>query len=191
MKWKIPLFLVIIALVVFVMSAMARARGVAKTAMQKFVEYYIRLKNPNLSSDVVEKIASSAIKWCNERGVNLFSVLAIMQRESWFNPKAEGDHVSRGLMQLTKTALNELVRVGYITGYDWDRLFDIDYNIQHGTLYYLYCVRLAKGDRREAIARYRMTSQPYSPTAQQYADSVLKIREEIVEEWNKMKAREG
>jgi len=187
MKWKIPIILVLFGILILYLSLSGRAK-VKVDIREEFLRHYIKSQNPYLSDGDVAKIASSLVNWCGRRGVNLWSFTAIVQRESSFRPFATGDSVSRGLCQLTRIALDELVNKGYITSYDWNRLFDIDYNVQLGTLYYLYCARLAKGNRREAIARYRKTSAPLSPTAQAYADSVLKIREKIVEEFEKFES---
>jgi len=177
------ILLILIIIGIILMST----KGVEARQMMEFLKYYIRKVNPKLTYKQIADISESLVTWCDARGINLFSFTAICQRESSFNPKAVGDTVSRGISQLTKMALDELVRVGYIKGYDWEALFNVDYNISLGTLYYLYCVRLAKGDRREAIARYRKTFDPYSATAQEYATSVLKIRDSILKEYNEYK----
>ena len=169
----------------------ARATKPKEKSLSGFIKYYIKLVNPYLSDGDIDQIATSLLKWTKDRGVNLFSCMAIMQRESSFYPNPPGSTISKGLFQLTRYALDELVNKGYIKNYDWDKLTDIDYNISLGTLYYLYCARLAKNNRREAIARYRKTSNPDSPTAQAYASSVLKIRDKIVQEYQKYKNTGG
>jgi len=149
----------------------------------EFVSYLARYYNPHLSTSDASQIASSVLKWTEARGVNTLSVLAIIAQESAFIPDARGLVGEKGLMQLSDTALDELERV-YKIKVDRAKVFDIDYNIELGTLFYLYCVRLAKGNRFEAIARYHMTSHPEYPVAQQYAREVMAKREKISEIYN-------
>ena len=149
-------------------------------AKDRYEQFYRR----GLPKDDASQIASSVIKWCNERNLNIFSVLAIIEQESYFNPKAKGIIGEKGLMQLSDTALDELERV-YGIKVDRERIFDIDYNIELGTLYYLYCVRLANGKRFEAIARYHMTFHPEYEAAKKYAEEVMAKRDKIVSMYKK------
>jgi len=186
LKWKISLALILLGLFVLFLILPAKAKV---NVEYEFIKYFVKTRNPNITDVEVSQIASSCIKWCEKRNLNLFSVLAIIFQESTFRPEVTGDHVSRGLMQLTKTALEQLKKIGYIKDYYWNYLFDIDYNLQLGTLYYLYCVKLAKGNRREAIARYRMTTDFLGKTAQEYADDVLNKRAIILREFENFKKK--
>ena len=150
--------------------------GKATPTLEKFIAYLARFRNPYLSVDDAAKIAQSVIKWVKRRNLDIFSVLAIIDQESTFDPRAKGRHGERGLMQLSDLALAELERV-YSVRFDKTRLFEIDHNIQAGTLFYLHCLDLAKGKRREAIARYHRTTNWQS--ALDYADRVMEKREEI------------
>jgi len=189
MRWKKPLFLTILfgSLIALVAVALARAPNL----LERFITKFIETKNPNLSDAEVKLITRSLLYWAKKRNVNLFSVMAIAWQESWFDPRAvekdeEGRIVSKGIMQLTRPALDQLVKIGYISSYDWGRLFDPSYNISLGTAYYRYCAKLSK-TRREAIARYNRTSEPWLSIAQKYADQVLAKRAEIVQAWEKFK----
>lgn len=184
MKWKIPLIVIILGLFILFLVLPARAKF---DEVYEFIKYLVKSRHPDASNEEASKIASSVLKWCDKRGTNLWTILAIIYQESTFHPDAMGNHVSRGLMQLTKPALDQLVNIKWIKSYNWDNLFDIDYNLQLGTLYYLYCTKLAKNNRREAVARYRKTSLPDSPVAQSYADSVLNKRELILSEFQDFK----
>jgi len=185
---KIIVVVVLIGLLILVFAVVARGK-IKMSLEEKFIEYFIRKKNPNISSDIAHQIAMSTVKWAKERNLNLWSILAIAYQESWFDPNAtekqDSTIISKGIMQLSKPALNELINQKYISSYDWNKLFDADYNIMLGTLYYLFCVRLANGNRREAFARYNRTTDFTHPTAQSYADGVLQKRAEIVSEWEK------
>lgn len=153
-------------------------------APPSFVEEVARYYNPTISVSLASEIARSVAKWTKERNVNVFSVLAIIAQESHFKPSVTGGVGERGLMQLSQTALDELKRVYGVT-YSRDRLYEVDYNIMVGTHYYLYCVRLAEGDRFEAIARYNKTTRWWE--AKDYANLVLTKRAKILEIYGKFK----
>jgi len=146
-----------------------------------FIQRVAKHYNPWMSNSTATLISDSINKWTEKRNLNVFTVLAIIAQESSFNPAAEGKHKDRGLMQLTDVAIDELERV-YNVKIDKSRLYEIDYNIQWGTLYFLHCVKLAKGDRFEAIARYNKTTEWWE--AKDYANQVLAKREEIIKMYN-------
>lgn len=135
----------------------------------------VKLYQPSIEVAKAAQIEESVLFWVEERGINLRSFLAIIIQESKFDPDAEsavrGD---RGLGQVSRICLSELKRV-YGKEFDFDRLFEIDYNIEVSSLHYLYCVQLASHRRAEAIARYRTTFRPEE--SGYYAWRVLRIRE--------------
>lgn len=141
-----------------------------------FIKAVARYYNPSISDNIASQIASSVDKWVKKRNLNLFSVLAIIAQESSFRPVVTGSAGERGLMQVASIVLEELKRVFDIV-FNRDRLFEIDYNIEAGTLFYLHCVRLAEGNRFEAIARYHRTTKWWE--AKDYANDVLAKREKI------------
>ena len=131
---------------------------------------------PMLESEA-SQIAISLTKWTEKRNLDLFSCLAIVAQESCFNRYALSIADAKGLWQLKEIALVELERV-YGIKIDRARIYEIDYNNMLGTLYYRYCVGLAGGYRREAMARYYKTTEYWE--AWWYADEVLAKRAEIV-----------
>jgi len=179
-KRKVPFALVILGLIILGLCLVVFARG---DPTEEFIISLVKSRNRDISDGEAREIAKSSLKWCQARGLSLWSVIAIMEQESNFYAEAISPTECRGLMQLSEVALQELLRQGYIPSYDLGRILEIDYNISLGTAYYLFCVRLANNDRREAIARYYMTSKPEDPDAQKYADGVLAKRAIIVREF--------
>jgi len=62
-------------------------------------------------------------------------VKAVVWRESRFDPKKQGTHGERGLMQVTERAANEWARENKIAGFNADQLFDPKTNLEAGTWY--------------------------------------------------------
>jgi soluble lytic murein transglycosylase-like protein len=86
---------------------------------------YIQRANPRAPAN---QIADNIQACARRHVVEPQLVLAVMQQESGFNPKAVGEHGERGLMQLTFATATELeVR--------WDEAFGIETNICAGTKY--------------------------------------------------------
>lgn len=139
--------------------------------------YYLGLWGRQMTNWEASQISISLTKWTEKRNLDLFSCLAIMAQESCFNRYALSSADTKGLWQLKEIALLELERVYGIT-VNRSRIYEIDYNIMLGTLYYLYCVGLAEGNRREAMARYYKTTEYWE--AWWYADTVLLKRSHIV-----------
>jgi|GEM_PF-1333726 len=139
--------------------------------------YYSGLWGRPMTNWEASQISISLTRWTEERNLDLFSCLAIVAQESRFNRYALGLTDDKGLWQLTEVALVELERVYGIT-VNRTRLYEIDYNNMLGTLYYRYCVGLAEGNRREAMARYHKTTEYWE--AWGYADAVLLKRSHIV-----------
>ena len=138
--------------------------------------YYLGLWGRHLFPWEASEIATSLTKWTEKRNLDLFSCLAIVAQESCFNRYAPSIADAKGLWQLKEIALDELERVYGIT-VNRARIYEIDYNNMLGTLYYLYCVGLAQGYRREAMARYYKTTEYWE--AWWYADEVLLKRSHI------------
>lgn len=76
----------------------------------------------------VDEIADNIQACAQRHAVEPQLVLAVMQQESYFSPRAVGEHGERGLMQLTFTTATEL-------GVPWDEAFDIPTNVCAGTRY--------------------------------------------------------
>jgi len=142
----------------------------------------VRLYNPSLKEADVAQIEKSALFWIGKRKINLHSFLAIIIQESKFDSNATGKAGERGLGQISKSCLRELNRI-YGEEFDFDKLFEIDYNLMVASLHYRYCVELANHNRREAIARYRSTFHPED--SGYYAWRILRIRRSVEKRLNK------
>jgi soluble lytic murein transglycosylase len=68
-------------------------------------------------------------------GVEPALVKAIVWRESRFNPRAQGNHGERGLMQIREIAAWEWARGEHLTGFVPDDLFDPSTNTLAGAAY--------------------------------------------------------
>ena len=62
-------------------------------------------------------------------------VKAVVWRESRFDPKKQGTHGERGLMQVTERAANEWARENKIVGFNLKQLFEPKINLEAGTWY--------------------------------------------------------
>ena len=62
-------------------------------------------------------------------------VKAVVWRESRFDPKKQGTHGERGLMQVSEKAANEWARENKITNFHVDQLFDPKTNLEAGAWY--------------------------------------------------------
>ncbi len=148
------------------------AEAVTSSSIQSVVKAY----NPTITESQSLQIAYSLDSWIVARNLNLITGLAIVAHESRFDPKALSRANAKGLWQLTEKALEELER-RYGVSIDRSRLYEIDYNSQWGTLYFRLCVLLAKGKRKEAIARYYYTTEWWR--ADRYVEKVMAEREEV------------
>jgi soluble lytic murein transglycosylase len=82
-------------------------------------------------------------------GVEPALVKAIVWRESWFNPRARGNHGERGLMQIREDAAWEWARAERVTGFEPEHLLDPSTNTLAATAY------LAR-----VLRRYARTDNP-------------------------------
>lgn len=174
-KLLIPLGLGAAGLVLYLILRATKAEAIVPEL--GFAEYVARHYNPAISQTEASEIASSFVKWTKERNINIFTSLAIIAQESSFRSYVTGPDMEKGLWQVSEMALEELERV-YGIRIDFRRVYDIDYNTELGSLFYLHCVKLAGGYRREAIARYHKTTEYWR--AWDYADEVLAKRAGIV-----------
>jgi soluble lytic murein transglycosylase len=62
-------------------------------------------------------------------------VKAVVWRESRFDPRKQGSHGERGLMQVTERAANEWARETKISGFHPSQLFEPKTNLEAGTWY--------------------------------------------------------
>jgi hypothetical protein len=111
-------------------------------AHQKSIEEYIFKKAGD--RDRAMQIANAIAKY--HADIPSWLLVFLFQLESWtkeddiiieFNPYAVGKYGERGLGQITKRALADVLgkKVEDVTKEEWDKLFDIDYNVWVTTRY--------------------------------------------------------
>jgi len=71
-------------------------------------------------------------------------IIAVVEAESGFNPKAVGKNGERGLMQVSNIALRDVVNFNPDIEYAPEKLFDIEYNILVGCRYLKISYQRAK-----------------------------------------------
>lgn len=101
-------------------------------------------RSPHEFSDIAKDAAK-------RHGVDLTLVLGVIQVESSFRPNARSHVGARGLMQLMpKTAASLAEKL------NWEdyEITDPEFNIEAGTYYLSYLLKLFDGDERLALAAY-------------------------------------
>lgn len=96
-----------------------------------------------------ERIAYHA----TEQGLDVSLVRAVVEAESSFDWEAESNKNAKGLMQITPIALADVQRLMDVPD---GNLFDVDYNLEVGTLYLSYLIDRFDGDVTLAVAAYHM-----------------------------------
>lgn len=89
--------------------------------------------------------------YSNRYGVDVYVTLAVIATESGFNPRAVSYKGAVGLMQLMPSTA-EWVSEKLNVEYNYDALFDAEYNIMLGTYYLSYLLK--SFDYEYAIAAY-------------------------------------
>ena len=119
---------------------------------------YIKSRNPRLPRTLVKEIAEELIRYCTLRQLPLALVVAIVDKESEWNPLAVSPANARGLMQILRCDGIEI---------DPSTIHDIDYNLDVGTSIFAKKLQITKGDLMQALDNY-------SGGAQGYSDDVLR-----------------
>lgn len=102
-----------------------------------------------------------------EQGLDVTLVFAVIQAESGWDWRAQSSAGAKGLMQVTKIALDDVKRLEAIDG---GNLFDVDYNLQVGTLYLAYLLDRFEGDVALAVAAYHMGPTAIAKGQSKYPD---------------------
>lgn len=129
----------------------------------------------NLSdSEKMIRIEIAANKYGKQYNLDPYLILALIKVESGFNPNATSDANCRGLMQISYK---------YASGWGIDktRLYEIEYNIQHGTRI-LKNVFIAgmDGNVYDGLRAYNQGvsgAKKSSSNGQRYADKIMKYYE--------------
>jgi len=160
----------------------------AKSQTIDFLVWFIKDKNPALTDTQVQKIVENLLFWSKKRGLDKWLVTALIWQESWFDPFAYNEiSKCKGLMQLKQIALDELKRV-YKAEYSYERLYEIEHNIQAGTHFLYYAFHYPEEYTEFiAVARYRTPSRPEDSFW--YAEEVLEKKQQILEALKNFKQR--
>ena len=96
-----------------------------------------------------ELVSSAAAR----NSLDPYLVLALIQQESLFNPKARSGSDARGLMQLLPTTADRWAPEAGVTGSALD-LYDPSLSVQMGTVYFRNLMGMFDGDQFKAVAAY-------------------------------------
>lgn len=114
------------------------------------------------------------VEYAKQQGLDLALVHAVVEAESGYDWRAESDAGARGLMQVTPIALEDVRQNHGIGSGD---LYNVDYNLQVGTLYLKQILDRFEGDVSLAVAAYHMGPTAVSKGIAKYPE--LKPREMI------------
>jgi soluble lytic murein transglycosylase-like protein len=112
-------------------------------------------------------------------------ILGVIQVESGFQPEVRSGAGARGLMQLMpRTAAGLARRLGYGEDYEID---DPAFNVDAGTFYLAYLIRMFDGDQALALAgynsgparvqRWRREGRSLPAQSRRYVDAVMAARD--------------
>lgn len=101
----------------------------------------------------VYKVARAAWKWGKVYSVSPHLILAVAHRESNFQPAArsftrDGRPLAYGVMQINLAVWQQEL------GLDPERMDEVDYNVQHGTIILKRYIEAAQGDTSRALWLY-------------------------------------
>lgn len=124
---------------------------------------------PKVAAQDVLDIAHYIARWTRNAGfradgsplVRPELVVALVDRESSFNPQAKSATGDHGLMQLHGVPD-----------------YGISSNIHHGVAHLMGCLNAAEGNERQALAHYNGGSNP-PQRSYDYADAILKTANEL------------
>jgi len=115
-------------------------------SQEKIISDWIKKTNRTVPIEMTSIIASEICKKTYKSGLPLPLIVAIIQRESHFDPLAVSSSKAAGLMQV--------LNGGKGIAIDKDRMFDISYNIEKGIEIFNEHLRLQKGDLDRALFGY-------------------------------------
>jgi len=141
-------------------------------------------RGPVRASALTEGVLPLVERASQRHGVPADLVLGVIQVESSFNPRARSPVGAQGLMQLMPRTAESLARQLGREDYD---LEDPEFNIEAGTFYLSYLLRLFEGDTEAALAayntgpyrvlRWRREGRALADYSVRYAAAVLAARD--------------
>lgn len=138
---------------------------------------------PPAPADRVALVRPVAEQAARDHGVPVELVLGVIRVESSFNPRARSSVGACGLMQLMPQTARSLARRLGREDYD---VYDPEFNVQAGTAYLAFLLKMFQGDLHLALAGYN--SGPYRvlrwakegrslpPYSRRYVAAVLSAR---------------
>lgn len=123
------------------------------------------------SSEKMRRIEIAANKYGKQYNLDPYLILALIKVESGFNPNAISNANCRGLMQISYKFAS-----GW--GIDKSRLYEIEYNIQHGTrILRTVFIEGMDGDVYDGLRAYNQGvngAKKSSSNGKSYADKIMK-----------------
>jgi soluble lytic murein transglycosylase len=117
------------------------------------IKAYIRTQNPNLDSEKLARAITTASRKYNYDPIFL---LAIIKTESRFNPNAVGKAGEIGLMQIKPSTAEWIAKKKRFPWVNKDELFNPEYNIHMGALYFKYLKKSLNSKASDYINAYNM-----------------------------------
>lgn len=138
-------------------------------------------KEARLADDVVNRITFAVLQAAADYGLEPDLLLAIIRRESRFNPHTFGAAGEIGLMQILPATARFTAR-----RLDWpqptrDELYRIDVNLRYGSAHLAYLLDKYDGDEQAALTAYN-AGNARSQAGRRYAANVLAMRDQFVKQ---------
>lgn len=106
-------------------------------------------------------ILAASIKYSNMKSIDNKLILAILYKESTFNPKARNT-IHHGLGQISEKT-GKYIHEGLLrksTPYSTDILYNVDTNVEYTVAYVSYLFKIYKGDRYKVLKHYSGSKTP-------------------------------
>ncbi len=125
-------------------------------AMESYIQMQLRTSLPNADKEKATEIASAIVREAKAHDFDPLFVLAVIKRESGFNPRALGGHGEIGMMQIKPSTARWISEK---FGMQWksdESLFDPILNIQISTTYLAHLRESFNGRAAYYVAAYNM-----------------------------------
>ncbi len=117
------------------------------------IKAYIHSENADLDAD---KLAQAIINASSKYNYDPIFLLAIIKTESRFNPNAVGTAGEIGLMQIKPSTAEWIAKKKKFPWVNKEELFNPEYNIHLGALYFKYLKKSMNSKASDYIAAYNM-----------------------------------
>lgn len=144
----------------------------------KLVMNYIRSRNSKVPKEIAELLAINIVDAAVINKVSHILLVAVIEKESLFNPMAVSSANAKGLMQILQ-GVNE---TGNEIEVDPDRAFDIEYNLKTGIEILKGKLKSNKGDLRKALENYSNNQSEYVSNVYENIGRYVMFREKEKEQ---------